>query len=138
MPKGQGRIYPIIETMYLELDNARYSLFGDTYRNNNDDSQTLSYPEKLIKVQKGYSRIYDYAAKLLKENEQLKNEIEQLRLNPPKPKSNAGRCSKFNNEQKEKIRFMQHNLSIREIAEQMNCSVGLVHKIIHEHDKPQK
>lgn len=136
MAKGKDRIYTIIDTMYSELDNARFSLFGDTYKPN--DSAQLSYNDKLIKIQQGYNRLYNFAEKKLKENQQLKNEIEQLRLNPPKPKSNAGRCSKFNNEQKEKIRFMQHNLSIREIAEQMNCSTGLVHKIIHEHDIPKK
>lgn len=137
MARGQDKIYTIIETMFLEMDNARYSLFGDTYRSN-DDSQTLSYTEKLIKVQQGYSRVYDYAVKLLKENEQLKNEIEELRLNPPKQKSNAGRRSKFNDEQKQKIMYMRHYLSMDKIAKEMNCSKGLVHKIIHEQDITDK
>ena len=45
----------------------------------------------------------------------------------------AGRQNKFNNEQIQEIRNLKlKGKSIRQIAREYDCSVGLVHKLINE------
>lgn len=76
-------------------------------------------------------------AKLKDKIEQLEKEIEQLKAsnsnNKIKNERGAGRHSKFTEEQKKQIYIRKlEGKSIRAIAEEFNCSVGLVHKLIKE------
>lgn len=67
---------------------------------------------------------------------ELQNEIEILQKQAPKQEHNArgaGRKAKFTGAEIEQIKMMRAgDKTIREIAEYMNCSAGLVHKIINE------
>ena len=133
MAKEIDRLHKIIGTMYNDLETAEYSLIGGEYRQQ-DNRQSLSYIDRLISVQRGYSRIYDYATKVMKENKQLKQELEELRQNPPKSKSSAGRHSKFTEEQKKDIleAYNGGRVSMGKLAKRYDCSKGLIHKIIRE------
>lgn len=68
-------------------------------------------------------------------------EIEETKKSVHKIKNerNAGRKSKFGNEEKGRITmlFLQGK-SYRAIAKEMNCSLGLVHKILNEQPKGNK
>ena len=60
-------------------------------------------------------------------------------LDNSKNERNAGRKSKFGNEEKGKIIMLFcQGKSYRAIAKEMNCSVGLVHKILNEHKQYDK
>lgn len=77
--------------------------------------------------------------RLIAENDQLRNENKLLKLELEKrsqTKMNVGRKNKFNNEQIQKIKIAsKEGKSIRQIAKDFDCSVGLVHKLINEKDK---
>lgn len=72
---------------------------------------------------------------------ELEEELEAVKncVHKYKNERNAGRKSKFGNEEKGKITmlFLQGK-SYRVIAKEMNCSVGLVHKILNEHKHNNK
>lgn len=136
MAKEIETLHKIINTLYNESENAQYTIFPNEYETC-CENRAITHIDRLRKIHKWYERIYNYAVKVSKENEQLKTEINQLRLNPPKPISNAGRRPKFNNEQKKQILNMYNveKMSMSKIAEIMKCSKGLVHKIINEQNK---
>lgn len=72
---------------------------------------------------------------------ELEQELEEIKNNVHNSKNerNAGRKSKFGNEEKGRITmlFLQGK-SYRAIAKEMNCSLGLVHKILNEQPKGNK
>lgn len=71
----------------------------------------------------------DTIQKLLKENEELKNNSVQKIKN----ERGAGRKERFTEEEKERVRMLRlENKSYRAIAKELNCSAATVHKIINE------
>lgn len=71
----------------------------------------------------------DTIQKLLKENEELKSD----KVQKIKNERGAGRKSRFKDEDIEIIKNLRNEgKSYKAIAEEMNCSVGLVHKLINE------
>lgn len=64
------------------------------------------------------------------EREEVKRKKEQLQKHNER---GAGRKNKFNKEQVKQIQAArEQGKSIRAIAEEFNCSVGLIHKLINE------
>lgn len=73
----------------------------------------------------------DTIQKLLKENEELKNNTNSVQK--IKNERGAGRKERFTEEEKERVRMLRlENKSYRTIAKELNCSVATVHKIINE------
>lgn len=73
-------------------------------------------------------------------NKELEKEIEYLvEKNSIIQKHNergAGRKNRFNEQEVETIKVMRlRGDKIKDIAEQFNCSVGLIHKLIHESEE---
>lgn len=82
-----------------------------------------------------YERLKLKYEKLKIENNNLQNEIEGSRI---KNERGGGRKPKFNNEQVNTIlEARNEGKSIRSLAKEFNCSIGLVHKIIKEHDRKE-
>lgn len=71
----------------------------------------------------------------LKGSQAMQVELQQIRTQShtePHNARNAGRKPKFTNEQMEQVRKMAADgLSVRKIAAEMSCSIGLVCKILH-------
>lgn len=75
---------------------------------------------------------------LMLENKRLKHEIELLKLELEKcsqiinKHKKAGRKNKFTDEQVEEIKRLnkEDNMSIRQLAKQFSCSVGLIHNVL--------
>lgn len=66
------------------------------------------------------------------ENMKLQNEVNSLH----KKLCSGGRKHKFNNDQVNDIlKARKEGKSIRALAKEFNCSVGLIHKIVNEHNK---
>ena len=71
----------------------------------------------------------DKYVEVLKENEELKSD----KVQKIKNERGAGRKSRFKDEDIEIIKNLRNEgKSYKAIAEEMNCSVGLVHKLINE------
>lgn len=69
---------------------------------------------------------------LLKEIQHLKQEVEKYKT-LAESKSNVGRKAKFNQEQILEIKEAnKQGKSIRTLAREYNCSVGLIHKVLNE------
>ena len=67
--------------------------------------------------------------RLNKEVQKLKNEKREKIHN----ERGAGRKSRFTEQEKESIRMYRlQGKTMKEIAEMFNCSVGIIHKLIHE------
>ena len=67
--------------------------------------------------------------RLNEEVQKLKNE-NKVRIHNER---GAGRKSKFTDQEKESIRMYRlQGKTIKEIAEMFSCSVGIIHKLIHE------
>lgn len=74
---------------------------------------------------------------LVDQNIKLKNRIIELEgqnsVQKIKNERNAGRKRKFTPEEEHSIKMMKlQGKSYRAIANEMNCSVGLVHKLLNE------
>ena len=96
----------------------------------------------------------DKLKEVLKENERLKKEVQKLKdertkmineykenkgVQKIKNERNAGRKSKFTDTDIEKIlAHRARGTKIRHLAAHYNCSVGLIHKIISEHNEDKK
>ena len=82
------------------------------------------------KMKKALVDNYEEEIKWLNEEVQkLKNE-NKARIHNER---GAGRKSKFTDQEKESIRMYRlQGKTIKEIAEMFNCSIGLIHKLIHE------
>ena len=67
--------------------------------------------------------------RLNEEVQKLKNENREKIHN----ERGAGRKSRFTEQEKESIRMYRlQGKTIKEIAEMFSCSVGIIHKLIHE------
>lgn len=77
-------------------------------------------------------------AQALARIEELETEIQELKTQSSdvqkiKNERGAGRKSKFGNEEMATLTMLKlQGKSIRAIAKEMNCSVGLVHKLLNE------
>ena len=82
------------------------------------------------KMKKALVDNYEEEIKRLNEEVQkLKNE-NKVRIHNER---GAGRKSKFTDQEKESIRMYRlQGKTIKEIAEMFSCSVGIIHKLIHE------
>lgn len=81
--------------------------------------------------------IENHIKSLEQENEELKQRIIELEnrnsVHKIKNERNAGRKRKFTREEVATIDMLHlQGKSIRAIAKEMNCSVGLVHKLLNE------
>ena len=79
-------------------------------------------------------RLNDYVQKLKSENEKLKKMIvDCAKYTERLSNRGAGRKKKFDDQEREMIRMYRiQGMTIREIADRFECSVGIVHKIINE------
>lgn len=73
-------------------------------------------------------------------NKELEKEIEYLveknSIIQKRNERGAGRKNRFNEQEVETIKVMRlRGDKIKDIAEQFNCSVGLIHKLIHESEE---
>lgn len=76
------------------------------------------------------SELVDEIQKLKDENEELKNNKDVVKVHNER---GAGRKNRFTDEQIKEIKERRYNKhTIKEIAKEFNCSVGLVHKLINE------
>ena len=82
------------------------------------------------KMKKALVDNYEEEIKRLNEEiQKLKNE-NKVRIHNER---GAGRKSKFTDQEKESIRMYRlQGKTIKEIAEMFSCSVGIIHKLIHE------
>ena len=77
----------------------------------------------------------DKIARLEKENEELRTQLEELQklINEKHNERGAGRKEKFTERKKNNIRKLyQDGMKMSDIAKKYKCSVGLVHKLINE------
>jgi len=71
----------------------------------------------------------------LEKNEMLMAEIVSYRDRLSKLRGNSGRPAKLSQEDIDRIKELRFDrkMTLRQIAEEMGCSTGLVHKLINEH-----
>lgn len=140
--------------MVQELKNEqkeKYKIFGVE-----DETEYLCLRVELgIKTVKSLMQENEELKKELKEKERLEKEIQKLKderkaiieeyretnnIQKIKNERNAGRKTKFTDTDIAKILEWRnvHKRSMRVIAKDFNCSVGLVHKIITEHEKEKE
>lgn len=93
--------------------------------------------DKLKKEVQGKERLNKEIQKLKNEQKKLMQEYKENNgVQKIKNERGAGRKTKFTDTQVEKIlKERASGTSIRNIAKFYNCSVGLVHKIISEHNE---
>lgn len=101
------------------------------------DEKCNEYIKQLINKDNEIARLKELAddnyeeeiKRLNEEIQKLKNE-NKVRIHNER---GAGRKSKFTDQEKESIRMYRlQGKTIKEIAEMFNCSIGLIHKLIHE------
>lgn len=113
-----------------------------------DENNLELIDQQLQKAQNNSDRWHSEFFKEQQKNKELENEIqklkdenENLKSKKAEPKKifnerGAGRKNKFNEQEIETIKVMRlRGDKLKDIAEQCNCSVGLVHKLIHEEEK---
>lgn len=133
-----------------ELKNERNKIFGAK-----DENDYLFINMDLISARKTVKALIeenDTLKKELKEKELLNKKIQKLNnehkkmIKEIKENNNsiqiknergAGRKARFTDEEIEKMLKMRnvHKCSMRQIAKDFKCSLGLVHKIINEHNE---
>ena len=80
-----------------------------------------------------YEQLMQQYEMLEVEKKKLQNKIECSTI---KNERGAGRKKKFNNDQINSIlKARNEGKSIRALAKEFNCSIGLIHKLINEHNK---
>lgn len=103
-----------------------YSYFDIELMNNNEQA-------KINRLQEEINRLESQIQSLKLENSKLQNKIECSTI---KNERGAGRRKKFNTEQVNAIlEARDEGKSIRLLAKEFNCSIGLIHKLINEHNK---
>ena len=122
----------IAESTFQELINLR-SKADKEFEASSAFQQLKSENERL----RQYNKILESRLKKAAEKSDAQIElIEQLQAEVIKPVHNArgaGRKPKFTSKQVEEIKAMRASgESIKSIAKEMNCSVGLVHNLISE------
>lgn len=102
-----------------------YSYFDIELMNNNEQGTNT--------LQAKINRLQEEINSLKNENSKLQNKIECSTI---KNERGAGRRKKFNTEQVNAIlEARNEGKSIRSLAKEFNCSIGLIHKLINEHNK---
>lgn len=102
-----------------------YSYFDIELMNNNEQGTNT--------LQAKINRLQEEINSLKNENSKLQNKIECSTI---KNERGAGRKKRFNTEQVNAIlEARNEGKSIRTLAKEFNCSIGLIHKLINEHNK---
>ena len=141
MARTKDKIYTIVDTMFQGVRGMQDSLKGYGYtppQEYDDDvvDNMIDYNVKANYVSKCYTRIYNFALslsrennKLMQENKRLKQELEML---SQKPK--GGRKQLFTDEEKAEIikEYNRGGKSIRELAKKYCCSVGTMGNIVQK------
>ena len=113
--------YMQLKASYDEL-SAKYEETKELY-----DSTQTAY-NATVTAQNELQGNYERVCAELKEAQAKLSEVREETHNA----RNAGRKPKFTNEQMEQVRKMAADgLSVRKIAAEMSCSIGLVCKILH-------
>lgn len=113
--------YMQLKASYDEI-SAKYEETKELY-----DSTQTAY-NAVVTVQNELQSNYESVCAELKEAQAKLLEVRE----EPHNARNAGRKPKFTNEQMEQVRKMSSDgLSVRKIAAEMSCSIGLVCKILH-------
>ena len=113
--------YMQLKASYDEL-SAKYEETKELY-----DSTQTAY-NAAVTAQNELQGNYERVCAELKEAQAKLSEVREKTHNA----RNAGRKPKFTNEQMEQVRKMAADgLSVRKIAAEMSCSIGLVCKILH-------
>lgn len=103
-----------------------------------DSTKHMVLKEQGLYEKPNLNELEDIVHKLMVENEQLKSENALLKLELEKcsqiinEHKNVGRKKKFTDEQVNEIKRLnrEENMSIRQLAKQFSCSVGLIHKVL--------
>lgn len=119
-------------------------LADDSYEKSSTYIQQCKRIELLEEQNEAYKLSVEHEKKMKKalvdnyeeEIKRLNEEVQKLK-NENKARIHnergAGRKSKFTDQEKESIRMYRlQGKTIKEIAEMFNCSIGLIHKLIHE------
>lgn len=121
MDGSTNQEYMQLQVSYDEL-NAKYEETKELY----DNIQTAY--NAVVTAQNELQANYERVCAELKETQAKLSEVREETHNA----RNAGRKPKFTNEQMEQVRKMAADgLSVRKIAAEMSCSIGLVCKILH-------
>lgn len=116
--------YMQLKASYDEL-SAKYEETKELY-----DSTQTAY-NAAVTAQNELQGNYERVCAELKEAQAKLSEVSEETHNARNAR-NAGRKPKFTNEQMEQVRKMAADgLSVRKIAAEMSCSIGLVCKILH-------
>lgn len=121
MDGSTNQEYMQLQASYDAL-NAKYEETKELY----DNIQTAY--NAIVTAQNELQANYESVCAELKEAQAKLSEVREETHNA----RNAGRKPKFTNEQMEQVRKMAADgLSVRKIAAEMSCSIGLVCKILH-------
>lgn len=102
-----------------------YSYFDIELMNNNEQGTNT--------LQAKINELESQIQSLKLENSKLQNKIECSTI---KNERGAGRKKRFNTDQVNDIlKARDEGKSIRSLAKEFNCSIGLIHKLINEHNK---
>ena len=116
---------------YIAIDKG----YTCTFKLRKEDS---TKQEQELYEKPSVNELEDIVHKLRIENEHLKSENALLKLEIEKcsqiinEHNKAGRKNKFTQEQVEEIKRLnrEENMSIRQLAKQFSCSVGLIHNVL--------
>ena len=134
--------YDELLTMYKDLEQQ---LKGSQAMQADPENQQTAYKELQTeheRLKTEYETVKTLCERTLEAYNAIQNdykalqvELQQIRTQShtePHNARNAGRKPKFTNEQMEQVRKMAADgLSVRKIAAEMSCSIGLVCKILH-------
>lgn len=135
------RIYNSFKKMSNSISQDKdYNLRIYLKENINKIETTLNY-EYIEKTE--IEKLKENILMLIAENKQLKNENEVLKIKIEECsqiKMNIGRKNKFDDKHIQEIKMakVKYGKSIRQIAKEYKCSVGLVHKLINEQEYKPK
>ena len=132
----------MMSTMYKDLEQQ---LKGSQAMQADPENQQTAYKELQTeheRLKTEYETVKTLCERTLEAYNAIQNdykalqvELQQIRTQShtePHNARNAGRKPKFTNEQMEQVRKMAADgLSVRKIAAEMSCSIGLVCKILH-------
>lgn len=129
--------------MQKELSEFK-ELADDSYEKSSTYIQQCKRIELLEEQNEAYRLSVEHEKKMRKalvdnyepEIERLNEEVQKLKNEKREKIHNergAGRKSRFTEQEKESIRMYRlQGKTIKEIAEMFSCSVGIIHKLIHE------